>query len=520
MDQSLEILSEEESYKLEREKEIKQLEDAGISAYPHKFQPTISFKEYIKKYSDVETGSRHHDKVECIAGRVQEMRSSGKRLFFFTVRSNGHWLQYLVDKREYEKPDDLKKFHNRFHRGDYIGVRGFVGKSLRGELSIYALEMILLAPCLKYMPKLVYGLKDPEMRARKRYLDLIANPDSSSVFITRAKITSEIRRYLDDRDFIEVNTPILSAQAGGASAKPFITHHNDLKQDMYMRVAPELYLKELVVGGMDRVYEIGPQFRNEGIDTTHQPEFYSLEYYMAYADYNDLMRMCEEMITRVVMMIHGNLLVEYQSLDQKDPVTIDFTTPYKMVDMMSELEKKTGITFPENLESDEAREIIDKICLNFGIECSAPRTTARLLDKLVAKYIEPECINPTYICNHPMVMSPLAKQHRNNPHLSERFELFVCGMELANAYTELNNPKVQKERFQYQQKDKNMGDVEAQVLDKTFIDALEYGLPPTGGFGMGMDRLIMLMTNKNTIRDVITFPTMAHNIIVDESLET
>ena len=498
-------LNEEELFKINRLKEISELEKNGYNLYPHKFPVTLTFPEYRNKYDSLETGSRHHEFVECIAGRVQEKRGNGNKLLFYTVFSDGVSIQYLCDKREYENQDNFVKDNDIIHRGDIVGVRGFAGKSLKGELSIYPLEIKLLTPCLKFLPKLAFGLTDPEIRARKRYFDLIANHEVRDVFIIRSKVFSEIRKYLDNRGFIETQTPILSLNAGGASAKPFVTHHNDLDQNMFLRIAPELYLKQLVVGGLNRVYELGPQFRNESIDPSHNPEFSSLEFYMAYADYNDLFTMCEELFSSIVYAIHGTLKIKYKPLN-RDEMTIDFTPPYRRFDMISELESRIGVSFPKNLSSDETREFLDNLCNELKVDCSNPRTNARLIDKLVGHFIEPDCQNPTFIMNQPLTMSPLAKQHRDNPQLTERFELFIAGMELANAYTELNNPVIQRERFEDQAKAKNMGDDEAQTIDEPFIDSLEYGLPPTGGFGLGVERLVMLMTNRNTIRDVLAFP--------------
>ena len=293
-------------------------------------------------------------------------------------------------------------------------------------------------------------------------------------------------------------------KCGGAVAKPFVTYHNDLKKDMYMRIAPELYLKQLVVGGLERVYEIGKQFRNENIDQTHQASFDSLEFYMAYADYNVMIQMCEEMLSSIVKKINGDYHLTYH-VNDIDHI-IDFSPPFRKIDIMTELTEQTGIVFPTDLTTDEARQFLDDLCHKNNIECGNPRTTCRLLDKLIGHYIEPQCSNPTFLMNHPLIMSPLAKVHRSNPQLSERFELFVAKMELANSYTELNDHIRQEKNFMIQQKDKGNGDEEIPLPDEDFIDALKYGLPPCGGFGLGIERFVMLLTNHSSIRDVIPFP--------------
>eukprot|EP01134_Creolimax_fragrantissima_P001370 CFRG1370T1 len=492
-----------------RNKQVQAMKTTGsMNPYPHKFHVSMSIEEFISKYSSLEAGERRSDDVISIAGRIHSKRASGTKLIFYDLTGMGFKCQVMADAREME---NFAAIHGAIRRGDMVGVTGVPAKTKRGELSVIPSGFQLLSPCLHAIPNDHYGLKDQELRYRMRWLDLIVNPKTRSSLTTRSRIIQYLRQYLDTRGFLEVETPMLNIIPGGAAAKPFKTYHNDLKLDMFMRIAPELYLKMLVIGGLDRVYECGRQFRNEGIDLTHNPEFTTCEFYMAYADYNDLINMTEELVSGMVMAIKGSYKVKYHmNGPDEEPVEIDFTPPFKRVSMISTLEEKLNVKFPDTslLDTEEARQFLDDLCKKHDVDCSSPRTTARLLDKLVGDFIEVDCINPTFICDHPQVMSPLAKWHRSMPGLTERFECFVATKEICNAYTELNDPAVQRERFAQQAKDINMGDDEAQMVDETFCTALEYGLPPTGGWGMGMDRLTMFLTDNTNIKDVLCFPAM------------
>lgn len=437
----------------------------------------------------------YENKNVSLAGRLMSKRGMGKSSFCDLQDRDGRIQLYVrindIGQEEYE---NFKKLDI----GDIIGVTGKVFKTRMGEISIHVDSYTLLSKSLRPLPEKFHGLKDPDARYRQRYLDLIVNPDVKATFIQRSKIIAAIRRFLDNRDFLEVDTPILNTIPGGATARPFITHHNTLDIDMYLRIAPELYLKRLIVGGLERVYELGRMFRNEGMSIKHNPEFSMMEVYQAYTDYHGMMELAESLISTVAREVLGTMKIEYQGQD------IDLTPPWTRITMTEAVLKYAGVDFDE-IKTDE--EAINAAKAK-GMDIEGNPARGEVLSMMFEEFAEPNLIQPTFVIDYPVEVSPLTKRKPDKPELTERFELFITGREFGNAYSELNDPIDQKERFLEQVKKREAGDEEANMMDEDFLLALEHGLPPTGGLGIGIDRLVMLLTDSFSIKDVLLFPTM------------
>jgi lysyl-tRNA synthetase class 2 len=471
---------------------IKELKEQGINPYPYKFEKDFKAQEIKNKYSSkLESGQLLEDEVFSFAGRIMTIRSHGKSAFMHIKDDTGRIQAYI--RKDKIGEDAFNIFKKYIGSGDWVGIKGFPFKTKTGELTILVLEIQLLTKTIRQMPEKWHGLKDKEIRYRQRYVDMISNDNVIEVFKTRSLAIRYMREYLTEQGFYEVETPILENIMGGANARPFITHLNVYDQPMYLRIATELHLKRLVVGGMEKVYEIGRIFRNEGIDYKHNPEFTTIELYQAYADYNDIMELTENLLAYVTEKIHGTTKVNYGELE------IDFKPPFKRVDMREFIKGHLGIDILE-----DSMETMDQYLKKQGIEVPI-KERGKYIDELW-DLVEDKIIQPTFVMNHPVEISPLAKRHREDPRLSERFELIVNGSELANAFSELNDAEDQMSRFKAQAELKDLGDDEAQLMDMDFLRALEYGMPPTGGLGIGIDRFCMFLTNTQTIKDIIAFP--------------
>jgi lysyl-tRNA synthetase, class II len=483
--------SDEFAARLEK---IEAMRTRGEDPYPVRFDRTHTFAEFRSHWDDkLDPGASSDDTVR-VAGRVLLLREQGK-LVFATVRDGTDTSQLFVSKADLGDAE-FERFGEEIERGDWIGVEGTPLKTKRGELSVKVSSFQLLAKALRPLPEKWHGLTDTDTRFRQRYVDLIANEDARRVFAVRFATVAAIREFLADRGYVEVETPVLHPIPGGADARPFITHHNALDMELYLRVAPELYLKRLVVGGVDRVFEIARVFRNEGLSTRHNPEFTMLELYEAFADYTDMMRLTEEMIATAARAALGGTTVEW------DGRQIDLTPPFERRTMVELIKEHAGVDVHPAMPVSQ----LQAVCDSLGVAYEKRWGAGKLVLEIYEKTAEPNIIGPTFVCDYPREVSPLAREHRSDPALTERFELLVGGREIANAFSELNDPVEQMRRFEAQATLRRLGDLEAHPVDTDYVRALEYGLPPAGGLGVGIDRLVMLLAGVTSIREVILFP--------------
>lgn len=475
-----------------RRDKLKKLQDQDRNPYDYTlFDAKQHAQEIVEKFEE-----EYEGKQVSVAGRIMSWRDMGKAAFMDLRDSSGRIQLYV--KIDMLGEEAYRSLTASLDIGDIVGVTGEAFRTRRGEISVKADSMVILSKALLPLPEKYHGLKDTDARYRQRYVDLIVNPEVKDVFVKRSKIITAIREYLDGSQFLEVETPVLHTQAGGAAARPFITHHNSLDIDMYLRIALELHLKRLIVGGFERVYEIGRVFRNEGMDTRHNPEFTMLEAYQAFTDFKGMMDLTEDMIRTVAHKVLGTGKVE------RDGVEIDLDQPFARMSMVEAVQKYAGVDFTQVETLDQARKLADE----HHIEYEQRHKKGDILNLFFETYCEEKLVQPTFLTGHPVDISPLAKRQKDNPEYTQRFELFICGAEYVNAFSELNDPIDQRSRFEAQAALKAAGDDEACDVDEDFLAALEYGLPPTGGMGMGVDRLVMLLTGAPSIRDVLLFPTM------------
>jgi len=475
------------------------LQELGQSPYALTFDPSHRMAVLQQEHADLPNGEER-DVTVSVAGRVMTRRVMGK-LAFFTLADETGTIQLFLEKACLEAQQEgwFKQITSLVDAGDWLGVTGILRRTDRGELSVKVSDWTMLSKALQPLPDKWHGLADVEKRYRQRYLDLVVSPQSRETFRRRALTVSGIRRWLDEREFLEIETPVLQSEAGGADARPFITHHNALDLPLFLRIATELHLKRLVVGGFERVYELGRIFRNEGVSTRHNPEFTSVEVYQAYADYNTMMDLTESMLASVTEQVCGGTRLTYQGTD------VDLTPPWRRATMHELVQDATGLDFTAFGSRDQAAAAM----VEAGLEVPEKADSiGRLLNEAFEQRVETTLIQPTFVTDYPIEISPLARKHRSKPGLVERFELFIVGRETANAFSELIDPVDQRQRLEAQQARKAAGDLEAQGLDEDFVQALEVGMPPTGGLGIGIDRLVMLLTDSPSIRDVIAFPLL------------
>ena len=483
------ILEDMNELMLQRREKLAELREEKEKAFAEKYETAHHAAEIEADYEDLE------DQEVKLAGRLMAIRTHGKASFADLMDKTGKVQLYI---KQNNVGEEGYEFFQDLDLGDIIGITGTVFKTRRGEVSINVSSFELLTKALRPLPEKFHGLKDKDIRYRQRYLDLIVNPDVKETFVIRSKIIREMRKFLEEKGFLEVETPMMHPIAGGATARPFVTHHNTLDMDLYLRIAPELYLKRLIVGGFEKVFEINRNFRNEGMSYKHNPEFTTLELYQAQADYHDMMELTENLIYSLADKVLAKTVVEYEGTE------LDLTTPWRRITMVEAVKEYAGVDFTEIDSAEEAYELANSI----GIKPEEGLSYGEVLNEIFEERVEEKLIQPTFVMDYPIEVSPLAKKIEADPRFTYRFEGFIYGREIANAFSELNDPEEQKRRFEKQVEMREAGDEEAQMMDYDFIRALEYGMPPTGGLGIGIDRLIMLLTDSSSIRDVILFPTM------------